>query len=60
MSKRKQHYPEFEAKVALEALEGENKVSASARRFAVHLRPAGVCIQKRIGNDDPSMEACLA
>ena len=32
MSKRKQHHPEFKAKVALEALKGEETVS----RFGVH------------------------
>jgi transposase len=32
MSKRKQHHPEFKAKVALKALKGEE----TARRFGVH------------------------
>ena len=36
MSKRKQHHPEFEAKVALEALKGEETVSELACRFGVH------------------------
>ncbi len=39
MSKRKQHHPEFKAKVALEALEalkGEETVSDLAIRFGVH------------------------
>ncbi len=35
MSKRKQHYPEFKAKVALEALKGEETVSELAGRFGV-------------------------
>ncbi|MFT6528302.1 MAG: hypothetical protein ACJAYH_001696 [Celeribacter sp.] len=34
MSKRKQHHPEFKAKVALEALKGEETVS----RFGVQTR----------------------
>lgn len=36
MSKRKQHSPDFRAKVALEAVKGEETVSELASRFGVH------------------------
>jgi transposase len=35
MSKRKQHHPDFKAKVALEALKGEQTVAEPANRFGV-------------------------
>jgi len=36
MSKWKQHHPKFRAKVALEALKGEQMVDELASRFCVH------------------------
>lgn len=39
MSKRKNHSPEFKAKVALEALNGERTVAQLSSDFGVHLLP---------------------
>ncbi len=48
MSKRKQHHPEFKAKVALEALKGEQTVSELGQSVW------------RASHDDSSMETGLA
>lgn len=60
MSKRKQHALEFNAKVALEALKGEETASELASRSGVPLLPAGVRMQTPRGDDEQSMETGAA
>jgi hypothetical protein len=48
MSKRKQHAPEFKAKVGLEAVKGEETAAELAARF------------RGASDDDPPMETCPA
>ena len=48
MSNREHHAPEFKAKVALEALNGEEMAAELASRFGV------------LSDDDPPMETRLA
>ena len=58
MMKRKNHSPDFKAKVALEAIREEMTMAEMSKKYGVHLLPAGVCKQTPRGNADRDMEAC--
>ncbi|MCF6317510.1 MAG: transposase [Marinosulfonomonas sp.] len=57
MTKRKNHSPEFKAKVALEAIREEMTMSELAKKYGVHLLPAGVSRQTPKGYPDRDVEA---
>jgi len=57
MTKRKNHSPEFKARVALEAIREEMTLAELSKKYGVHLLPAGVCMQTLRGDPDRHMEA---
>jgi len=52
MRKRKNHSPDFKAKVALEAIREEMTLAELSKKYGVHLLSAGVCLQTLRGNAD--------
>jgi transposase len=58
MTKRKNHSPDFKAKVALEAIREEMTMAELSKKYGVHLLPAGVCMQTLRGDADRDLEAC--
>ena len=58
MKKRKNHSPEFKAKVALEAIRDEMTLAELSKKYGVHLLPAGVCMQTLRGDADRHLETC--
>ena len=56
MTKRKNHSPDFKAKVALEAIREEMSMAELSKKYAVHLLPAGVCRQTPRGDPDRDLE----
>ncbi|PCJ07619.1 MAG: hypothetical protein COB16_10775 [Rhodobacteraceae bacterium] len=57
MTKRKNHSPDFKAKVALEAIREEMTMAELSKKYGVHLLPAGVCRQTPRGHADWDLEA---
>ncbi|MEY8099539.1 hypothetical protein AB9F29_19315 [Falsihalocynthiibacter sp. S25ZX9] len=45
MTKRKNHPPDFKAKVAFEAICEEMTMAELSKKYGVHLLPAGFCMQ---------------
>lgn len=59
MTKRKNHSADFKAKVALEAIREKTTLAELAKKYGVHLSPAGVCWQTSSGFGDPSSKIHL-
>ena len=56
MTKRKNHSPDFKAKVALEAIRDEMTLAELSKKYGVHLLPAGVCAQTLRGDPNWDLE----
>ena len=56
MKKRKNHSPEFKAKVALQAIREEMTLAELSKKYGVHLLSAGACRQTPRGDADRHVE----
>jgi transposase-like protein len=58
MTKRKNHPPDFRAKVALEAIREEMTMAELPKKCGVPLLAAGVCMQTLGGDADRVAKTC--
>ena len=56
MTKRKNHSADFKAKVPLEAIREDMTEAELAKKYGVHLLPAGVCLQTPRCDPDQHLE----